>query len=394
MARCYRWLPGGGEELLLDDVPITGGTLTLDASDPVRRRLSLQLGDAPVPQTYLDPLVPFGQYLKLWVTIDRSDGTWFPWLKQGEYPIQSYVFERPSRAATVEAVDYSGRVDEYLYLAKRNYAGATVAGAIKSMVDDALPNRVASTDPSNIWDTATTTKVLNYAVTPGGGRWQAAVELAARKGAECFFNWNGDLVIRRALSDADDITGPSNGPDIGTNTNPVLRISDGPAGNMVAMTATVTRDGGCNRVELILNPTATQRGKAKKPPPPEYTTRHVHAEVTDGPAKWGDVFGYLPIVISADVFKTTPAVLNQYQGRANGIKKRRRGVVRYIDLDVVGAYWAEPDDHVQLTWKEDTPGVTRTEDHYVAAVTFDLSGQAPTRVTTRQLAVEDPGSFT
>ena len=50
-----------GEEVLVDELPIMGGTLTLDSSDPIRRRLTLEVGGEEwAPRDVNDPLVPFG----------------------------------------------------------------------------------------------------------------------------------------------------------------------------------------------------------------------------------------------------------------------------------------------------------------------------------------------
>ena len=64
----------------MEDIPIVGGTLVMDSSDQVRRRLTLEIGAGAElePRTWQDPLVPFGQFIILWCSIDRADGTLFP----------------------------------------------------------------------------------------------------------------------------------------------------------------------------------------------------------------------------------------------------------------------------------------------------------------------------
>ena len=83
--------------------------------------------------------------------------------------------------------------------------------------------------------------------------------------------------------------------------------------------------------------------------------------------------------------KITDAVETNYRKLAGTILARRRGVVRYIDLAMVGGYHLEPDDKVRIQFDG------RSEDHYVQAITFELAGGA-TIVRTRELHVEDPGA--
>lgn len=386
-------LSTSGDAVLLDDVPIVGGTLTLDSSDPIRRKLTIEVGggESLVPRTSNDPLVPFGQYLVLYLTIDRADGSWFPWIKQGEYPIASYVFERPSMIATVEATDWSGRVEEYLHLDRHGYKKeANVRAAILDMVGAAVPERA--------WDLGQFAEgkgieVRNYVADAGVGRWTSATELAAKKGLETYFDWNGDLVIRRALTQDNDDVLPSDGPDIGTVSDPIAEIAEGI--NLVGLTATLTREGGCNYVRFNLSGTVTRRDKKQTKKKGVETTEKKwtdHVDSTTGSGSsvaWGSAFGRLPIVEEHNLHKLGAdgsAERAQEQQRANNLRLRRLGVIRYIDLDMVGGYQLEPDDKVALTFGG------ATEYHYVQSVAFDLTGRVPTRIRTRQLATDDPGA--
>lgn len=387
-ASAYR-LVAGVANLLLDDLPIVAGRLTLDSSDPTRRRLTLEVGggDEFVPTTTDDPLVPFGQAIYLWTRIDLPDGSWSPWLKQGEFPITSYVYERPTTVATVDAADYSLAVDEFLHLTKRGYGNRTVQGAIVEMVNQALPDKVFTVVAH---PDAATKRVTNFVADAGQGRWDSATSLAQVKGFEVFFDAAGNLVIRPDVTDDNDNVIPGVGPDIGTVENPVAVIADGEAGNLVAMTATLTREGGCNGVIINIHETADQKAKGKKAVAARGDERRnvqVSALQSTGPAAWGDRFGRLPIVNERNVATITNQVVADQQSAARRLLHRRRGIVRYIDLDAAGLYWVEPDDKVAIKWGN------RTEYHYVQRVEFDLSGRSPVRIRTRQLAVTDPGGL-
>jgi hypothetical protein len=390
-ASAYRWT-GTGVQTLLDDIPLTGGTLTLDSSEVTRRQLTLEIGGGEdlVPKTSTDPLVPFGQFIRLWNRIDRFDGTWFPWLMQGEYPILSYVYERPSLIATVECQDLSSRVNEFLHLNKHKYAGMTVAGAIKDMVSTALPNKLITLHATNGSQGA---RVKNYVADTGVGRWDAATDLADKHGYETFFDSAGDLIIRDAITRDDDDIVPGTGPDIGSVSSPVAVIHDSNGGTLVGLTATVTREGGCNKVRFNLHGTVTKRAKKQDKKKKGIETvdvdwnAAVEAEDTaaDSAVRWGDTFGYLPIVRDYNLHKIEAGDKAAYQQRAESMLHRRRGVIRYLDFDVAGGYWVEPDDKVSVRYG------SRDEDHFIQSVEFDLAGQTPTRMRTRMLAVKDPG---
>jgi hypothetical protein len=399
-AGVYKWRPAaqGGPVTLVPagTLPIVSGTLTLDSSDPIRRKLTMEIGggDKWAAKTYLSPLVPFGQYIVLWSTIDRADGTWFPWLKQGEFAIQSYVYERPSQVATVEATDYSGIVDQFLFMQKRSYAGKTVAGAVKSMVDDALPGAIYEEQYS---EAARTTKLTSWAAPAASSRWDQARALTAAKGFETFFDSTGKLIIRHDVTDDDNDSLKGVGPDIGTTTSPVITINDGDNGNLVGMTASVTREGGCNAVAINISGQVTRKAKkqtkAKGTEMEDVSVTHtVTATQSSGAVAWGESFGFLPVVINKSVKKLTDPldkdpIVKAQQTRANRLLHRRRGVIRYLDIDMLPALWLEPDDKIKVDLIDGT-----VEYHYAQRVEIDLTGQSPMRLRTRQLSVTDPGS--
>lgn len=365
-ADVYSMKPG---DLLAADIPIVGGKLTMDSSNPTRRELRLEVaGEEYIPRDASSLLAPIGRRILLYVSIDRLDGSWLPWLKLGEFPIITTVVERPATKVTIDCGDYSTIVDEYLMLNGRSFKGVTLKDAIVDLVQSALPDRVFGVHASSH---ATTSKFQNYVADPGKGRWATCLEMADKKGQETFFDYNGDLVIRydRTVDDENVIAGT--GPDIGTVSDPVAVLSEGQTGNIVALTSSLSRRGAANGVRFILT---APDGKWK------YFT-----SITSGLVAWGDSFGRLPIVQTFNVNKITQEKKNDYTQRAQNLLRRRRGLVRYLDMDVTPIYWLEPDDTVQITW------AGATEYHYVSRVEMDLSGRRPMRVRTRQLAVDDPG---
>lgn len=386
-ANAYRWVnSSGAESLLMENIPIVSGTLSMDSSDQTRRKLSLEVGGAAAlePRDWDDPLVPFGQFIRLWMTIDRADGSWFPWLRMGEFSIQSYVYERPSQIATVEALDYSSVVNEFLHEKKSSYGNRSLYDAVGQMVRAALPNSAYRFD---VHPSAKSTKVTTWVADAASPRWEEALKLAEAKGFDLFFDWAGDLVLRLNLGEGNDDVIPDNGPDVGTKSSPIMLIRDGPGGTLIGMTATLTRDGAANGVYINIHETADQKSKTAKARKARGDSR-VDVQVkalAGGTVAYGDSFGRIPIVLEKNVVKITDEIVKQQQSRASTMLARRRGVVRYIDLAMLGGYWLEPDDKVQIQFD----GLS--EDHYVQAIEFPLAGGA-TKVRTRSLNVQNPGA--
>lgn len=384
-ASVYRW-SGGTLLLVYDSLPLIGGTLAMDSSDPTRRHLTLEVGGgyAMVPDQPSDPLAPFGQFIRLWVRLDRADGTWLPWLQQGEFPIQTATSEWPSGTVTVECADYSVVVDDFLHTARKSYNKLTVYEAVKQITEAALPDRLFTI---HTHDDARSTMVEPHTVAEAASsRWETAVEIAQARGFEVFFDALGDLVIREDITNDDNDTIPGVGPDVGTMEHPMAVINDGPGGNLVALTVGVTREGGANAAFINLHETASQT--LRKRGRPVSGDKRVNVQVTalgTGAIAWGDRYGRQPIVIEKAVPVITDQAVAAQQRRAKRLLHRRGGVIRSLDLDALGLYFLEPDDRVRIEYDG------RTEYHFVQSIEFDLSGDSPTRIRTRSLTVTDPG---
>lgn len=385
-----RWEDGENVTLAVD-VPVVGGSLIIDSSDPIRRSATLEcgVGEAWFPDDRDSPLVPFGQWVALYVRIDRQGGGWFPWLKLMEGPIQTNVFERPSLITTIEVTDASQTVDDFLYLKRRSYAaGRTLKSITKEVVDDALPTALYTVRAS---DHATFTELAKpFHVDAGESRWDAVQRLlGARAGhqpQEAFFDGLGDLIIRRDITDEDDATwNPSEpGPDIGTVQDPVAVLRDGIGGNVVGTTASLTRDGAVNATQINLTAVVNRRRKG--------AAHAIHKELwystgarAGGTIAYGDSFGRLPLVETTSVDKLTAKLKQAADRKAQRLLTRRRGLIKYLDLDTLPLYWVEPDDKVRVQ----VGG--RTEHHYVQRVELPLDG-SPMRIRTRIASVTDPGA--
>lgn len=379
----FRNVGGVGEIVTLaENIPVTGGTLTIDSSDPTRRRLTLTVsggsdwdsgeadwGDVDwEPDDAAAPLTPFGQWVHLYVVIDKLGGGNFPRFKMFTGPIRTNVWERPSQIMTVECTDASQTVQDFLHLRRHTYKNVSVKQAVSTMVNDALPGALYDIDANPRADTST---IRHYTAEAGEPRWDACVELASRHNLEPFFDAWGDVCIRKDITDEDDDAwDPSEpGPDIGFVANPTCKFRDQEGGNLLGITSTLTREGSVNAAITTL--TLKEKDGSSNRTPLSY----IHT----GPMAYGDRFGRLPLVESRTVNKPPDDFWDTMQRRGRRLLRRRGGMLRYHDFDALPQYWAEPDDKVSVT----VDG--RTENHYLASVEFDLTG-GPMRCRTRTVA--------
>lgn len=370
-AKVTRW-NGSSHITLADEIPITGGRLTLDSGDQIRRQLHMTVGGGEEwePQAASDPLPPWGQRIHLYVQVDRRGGGWFPRLKMFTGPIRENIFERPSLISTLECADPGSTLHEYLHVRRKGYGGQTLEDAIGVMLDAALPGGYGLEASSG----AATTDVETYVADAGQSRLEAANELAGKWGYELFFDWAGDAIIRRDLTDADDAAwDPSEaGPDIGDVARPVAAFEDQEGGNLVATTVSLSREGSVNAVAVNLDALRKAQGG-------EGDLHWNHLETAGGSIAWGDIFGRIPLVETRDVHKITESMTDRQEQRAKKLLKRRRGMTKFIDFDALPSYWVEPDDRVALTI------AGAEENYYLERIEFDLSGEAM-RCRTRVLS--------
>jgi hypothetical protein len=301
-------------------------------------------------------------------------------LKQGEYPIQTTTSEWPSMLQTVECADWSVVVDDFLHTKKKAYNKLTIKAAVQQLTEAALPDKVFSIHADA--DALVTKVEPNSVAEAGSSRWETAVAVAQARRFEAFFDSRGNLVIRKDVTQENNEAIPGIGPDIGTVSNPVAVIRDGGGGNLVAVTVSATREGGCNGVFINLHETASQDLRRKgRPVSGDKRVNVAVSALGTGPITWGDKYGRQPMVIEKAVKVITDDVVAHQQRRAQRLLHRRGGVVRSLDLDAVGLYWLEPDDKVRVQYDG------RAEAHYVQSVQFDLEGQKPARIRTRDCQV-------
>jgi hypothetical protein len=403
-ASVYRW-QSGANTAIQTDIPVLDGELTLDSAAPTRRFLTLRVAGLGEPTNSDHPLAPFGQYVILRVSVRVNEtGLWVP-IKLGEFPILTTTHERPTGITTLRCGDWSTRVEEYRLTSRipaSDWSRKQLDVAIRTLVDQALPDKVYAVHQTGDTKRRVGEEVGNI----NEGRWTYAQRLAERVGSikgdgsdvmpmECFFDSNGDLVLRKSWDDDDPL--PGAGPDIGDVTNPVAILNDGPGGVISRITSEISREGGVNGVVVVVQSIAQWEDYKKKPanrrPPKEYfgNYRTDHLAPSTSSIAYGDKFGRLPITeVYRKRFANDPDNQKWARRRARYLYSRRRGLVRLLDIEAAPLWYLEPDDRVKVQWE--TGSGRADEAHYVQRVTFGLSPeQASMRVLTRSLNVTDPG---
>jgi hypothetical protein len=184
IARAEVWLDHEWRETL----EITGGTITVDESNKVRRSLQLPTSDVHLdPRLATDLLAPFGTEIRMYSGM-RYSGT------EELLPVGVFSIESTRRSGWYDeleltCVDRGGVLSEARFLQPWNtFAGTSVVEEIAAMVLAVLPD-------AEIYD-LTGSDAVTRAAAWGRDRWEAIDNLAKGIGAEVFFDQDGRCVIR------------------------------------------------------------------------------------------------------------------------------------------------------------------------------------------------------
>jgi hypothetical protein len=197
--------------LLLSDIRVLGGQVTVDRTAAHRRQCSVEVGafgkdglaiDNIIPKDPTDPLAPYGPILKVWRSIlipdaingfQGASGQRFRmtvW-QQGVFRLsEASVSDDGVPKLKVTGYDHSRTVARnkftlpYVVAAGQNYGDAIIA-----MCRDRLP----TLEDTGHSVTATTPQIV---VDPEQDPWETAQSWASAVGCEVYFNVFGQLVIR------------------------------------------------------------------------------------------------------------------------------------------------------------------------------------------------------
>lgn len=180
-----------------DEVQLLDGTVTVDATADVRRRLSAKvLVDADMLPTLekRSAIDPYGNTIKIWRGVRWPDGS-SELVPQGVFRVEvTEIDDAPAgkREVTLTGYDLSYYIANNSWTAPYHVAaGTNLITAISNVVADRLPGVSVSVQMSS-----SETSALQV-WTPSNDPWKDAVQgLALPLGAEVFFGLDGECVIR------------------------------------------------------------------------------------------------------------------------------------------------------------------------------------------------------
>jgi hypothetical protein len=334
----------------LSDLPISGGTVTADATSQVRRTATVQIADPALwPAHPLDVLSPLGSELLIEYGIVLP-GVGIEWV-----PVIQGVISGAERvlpvstgqgAVTLTLADRSSRVaEDRLDGPTQTLANATVVSEIARLIQLTLPS-------VTVTDLTGSAQIANQ-ITIARDKWADGVEvLATSIGAECFADVNGNFVIRPT-------------PQI---TDPVRWVTaSGRGGVLVTYDQKLTRDLVYNRV--VASGVTTDG------------TAPVTVGVSDldptSPTYYGGPFGKKPRFYASPLLTTSA----QATTTANALLAKVKGLQATVTLSQVTNPALEPGDVVLLR------DAGTVEAHIVDTLTVPLSHKDIQQLTTRSLTL-------
>ncbi|MEU5976395.1 DUF5047 domain-containing protein [Streptomyces sp. NPDC047315] len=317
---------------MVETLPITGGTVTVDRSQQSRRTCSTTSADlALIPLTSMDKAAIYGARLQI------SRG-----IRLGEYqelvPVGLFRVDGVAGDIDMGPVTLTGKSLECVVADDRftaPYRGSgTAVGAITALIRRSIPT--ATVDSSNATDAPIGPRTWDVE----GDPWAAVVELGAAIGCEVFSDADGTFIIAPL-------------PDIATTT-PVWTIAAGEGGVYIQANRGMSSEGVKNG--WLVRGENTETGAAA-----------VQALVVDNdpgsPTYWSGPFGRRPDFYSSSTIVTVASA------SAAATLKLRASVApnATADISALPNPALEPGDVLRVVYPDGSK-----ELHQVASFSIDL----------------------
>lgn len=336
----------------LTNLPVSGGSVVVDAGDQVRRTATVSIADPALwPADPLDVLSPWGAELQLdYGIVIPGRATWWVPLIRGV--VADADRSRPvtsgDGAVMLKLSDRSIRIAEDRFDAPvQTVSGATVVGEITRLIQQTLPT-------ATVVDYTGSTQVAPV-MEIERERWADGIEkLADSIGAEVFCDPVGTFVIRPQPKLTDAV---------------VWDISSGRRGILVAKRDRRSREKVYNRV--------VADGVRTDGTPP------VRSVVSDtdplSPTRYGGPFGKKPRHYASPLLTT----VGQCTAAATSILERSKGAGATVTLEAIVNPALDSGDVIRVT----DDGMRQT--HIVDRLEVPLGVRSAQPIATRSLDVED-----
>jgi len=258
------------------DLEHTGGSVTVDRSQAIRRTCSVTVADPTlIPRTPMDQLATYGARLRVSRGVDYGDGS-SELVPLGVFRLDSVDGDVSKGPVTLQGKGLEAVIQDDKFTDPYRATG-TVVGAVTALIQRSIPDADVI---SLITDTPIGSRTYDLEADP----WAGAQEIAAAAGAEVFANADGSFVIS-AL------------PDLLTAT-PVWAVEATEGGVYVSGTRGMSSDNVFNGV------LARGENTADNVPPVSYLATDSDP---NSPTYWGGPFGRRPIFYSSSTLITVGA---------------------------------------------------------------------------------------
>jgi hypothetical protein len=201
------------DDVYVQDLAVTGGTVTVDESSKVRRTLSLRSSDIDLdPRTAEDLLSPFGTDLRVYTGVRFTEGD-EEVVPVGVFPIQTAGRDGWLADLGLQADDRSRTIaDSRLLKPYTPASGTSALDAIASLAQAVIP----SVEVYDLTADLRVTRARLGSVTYERERWDAIEAIASGLGCEAFFDVEGRLIVREVpevLADSSSVWTVASGTD-------------------------------------------------------------------------------------------------------------------------------------------------------------------------------------
>ncbi|MFI6491207.1 DUF5047 domain-containing protein [Streptomyces sp. NPDC050564] len=258
------------------ELPHTGGSVTVDRGNAIRRTCSVTVADPTViPRTPSDQLATYGARLRIARGVSYGDGT------QELVPIGVFRLDSVDGNVSEGPATLQGKALECIVADDKftspYIATGTVVGAVAAVIQRSIPGADVI---SLITDTPIGSRTFDIEADP----WAGAQEIAAAAGAEVYTNADGVFVIASL-------------PDLLT-TDPVWAVEAAEGGVYISGNRAMTSDDVYNGI------LARGENTADNVPPVQYLAVD---NDPNSPTYWSGPFGRRPDFYSSSTLTTLAA---------------------------------------------------------------------------------------
>jgi len=262
------------------DIPHTGGSVTVDRSQAIRRTCTVTVADPTlIPRTAADQIATYGARLQIARGVDYGDGTPPDLVPLGVFRLDNIDGDVTQGPVTLQGKGLEVVVGDDKFTAPYTATG-TVVSAINALILRSLPT-------ANIISQITDVTIGSRAFDIQADPWAGCQEIAAAAGAEVYSNADGVFVIATL-------------PDLSTAT-PVWAIEAVEGGVYISATRAMSADKVFNGI------LASGENTADNVAPVSYLATD---DDPGSPTYWSGPFGRRPDFYSSSTLITLAACTN------------------------------------------------------------------------------------